>query len=126
MRKFEAKTAPAATDQFKVADFMGTLVAITVNEVKLVTTKFGDKTAIAADVTICQGGLKGTDYTNVLIFSAGIVHDLRDCEPGETVVARIAEKVLGSGMSTYILEVPEVGEYEQVEAMFVADQTVLA
>ena len=114
----KAHTKREQSTSFKAADHIGRLVAITVNAVENVETKFGEKTAIKADVTICDGISAGADYGDSMIFSAGLVNDLKDCEPGETVVGRINELALKNDMSTYVLDVPTADDFAAAQAFF--------
>lgn len=105
-------------DSFKVADHIGRLVVITVNGFDDIETKYGARFTVKADVTVCDGILAGKDYTNILIFSAGIYQDLKGSKPGDSIAARIVEISLRNGASTYALESPRTEDAALIAKAF--------
>lgn len=98
------KNKPA--EMFRAADHIGTVVAFDVIEVvDGIVTRFGEATAVKADVVICSGLQAGRDFPGSLIFQAGLKGALADYI-GQQVVGVIEQIPLKNGNTMYVLGEP--------------------
>lgn len=73
-------------DDFRLAENVGKALIVSVHGPKEVSTSYGPKTAISCDVVVLAEDGTGTPYTNVLIFNAAPVDQMKGLA-GQKVVA---------------------------------------
>jgi hypothetical protein len=94
------------TELFRPSDHIGSVIVFDVLRVEEgIATRFGEATAIVADVTIGSGLQAGRDYPAAMIFQAGLKGALQDYV-GSQVVAVLEQIPLKNGNFMYILGEP--------------------
>lgn len=126
-KAYTPKTRPEQSEvreQFRLSDHLGTTLAITVQSVEEVNTKYGMKDAIKADVTIVDGILATTDHHDVLLFNAAVVDALRDSVGDEDPIIVRVTSVTGKSGNDYItVSAPTAEAYAAAEALYVKKQS---
>lgn len=98
------KNKPA--EMFRPADHIGTVVCFDVLSLEEgIATRFGEASAIKADVVICSGFQAGRDFPGAMIFQAGLKGALQDYI-GHQVVAVVEQIPLKNGNFMYVLGEP--------------------
>ena len=101
-------------DSFAVADHVGDVVVIDVDEAKTIGTKYGDKTAISARIAVVDEAGAATVYEDALLFNAAIVAQLKS-KVGDTIVATIISYQSNFGTTGYKLGTPTKNEFKQAQ-----------
>lgn len=92
MSDWNKPSAPGASgDSVAMSELDGALVGFKVLESKTVPTRFGDKPAVAVDITVFDGGTAdATSYEDVLLFGTVIVGQLAP-QVGGKVLGRVGK-----------------------------------
>lgn len=92
-------------DRFPFKDHVGTLALFSVLEYKTgITTSFGEKDAVAADIHVIDGPSAGQVFENSLIFQGAVIGALKGFVGGSPVLARIGQGVAKPGQNPpYVL-----------------------
>lgn len=100
-------------DDFRLLEHVGKVAVFEVQGPESVTTQYGDKTAIRANVTVVGGGT----YTDVLIFNSAPVDQLKG-STGQKVVAAIEEYkgMGGKGAAAPRLVAPSAEQLKAAES----------
>lgn len=96
---------PSQGDKFSVGDHVGSLCLFFVHDVRQgITTSYGEREAVSADVHVLDGNDAGEIFHDVLIFQGGLIGSLRSKAGGEPVLARINQGIAKPGQTApYIL-----------------------
>lgn len=114
-------TDAAPAERFRLSDHIGRTVAFDVHSVETIMTKYGEKDAVKADVTIIDGLVAGMTFGDVLLFQAAVVDSLRDCvDENEPIVALVTEATSKSGNAYLTLSAPTADQWSAAEKMFAA------
>jgi hypothetical protein len=91
---------PSEGDRFNAAELLGALCLFYVHEVRTgITTSFGDREAVAADVHVLDGPKTGEILENTLIFPGALIGSLRSAAGGDPVLGRVGQGVSKPGQS---------------------------
>ncbi len=94
----------------------GALVVFTFREHKEeVTTTFGVKEAVSADLFVVTGSKAGQTEEDKLIFNIGVVNTMRDCDAGDVVLGRLSSKSTNKGNPAVVLSDPNDGDEQLAE-----------
>jgi hypothetical protein len=91
---------PSQGDRIDMNELLGSLVLIWVRELREgITTRYGDREAIACDVHCLDGPKGGEKFENALIFQGALIGSLRSAVGGDPVLARIGQGVARPGQN---------------------------
>jgi hypothetical protein len=91
---------PSQGDRVDFKDLLGCLVLIWAREVREnITTPFGEKDAIAADIHVLDGAKGGEKFENTLIFGGALIGSLRAAVGGEPVLGRVSQGMSKPGQN---------------------------
>ena len=92
-------------DDFRIAENVGKTLIVKVHGPKEVNTSYGEKTAISADVVVLGEDGNGEAFSNVLIFNAAPVDQLKG-HAGQSIVATVGTYETKQGGDAPRLEAP--------------------
>ena len=103
MSTFEI-SAPSSSTGIQWADLKGSLLLFKVHSYEpSLTTQFskapGDASAVRADVTVLDGDLTGTEYTDTLVFPKVLQSQIKGKVGGGLVLGRLEQGAPKSGQS---------------------------
>jgi hypothetical protein len=91
---------PSSSDLLPLDDLLGSLLLLTVyEETDEINTVHGPQTAIRADVVALDGNLRGSEFTDTLIFPRVLKSQLRRSAGGLMVVGRLGQGVKKPGQN---------------------------
>ena len=94
-------------DKVPFAEMIGALALIVVREHRAgITTTFGEKDAVAADVHVIDGQHGGEVFDNALIFQGALIGALKSAAGGDPVLARIGQGTAKPGQNPPFILTP--------------------
>lgn len=90
----DAFSSPSeASSGIKITDFKGRLLLVTPTEyVENITTSFGDKDAVRADIAVLDGPDAGSTHDSILIFQGTIIGQTKNRIGKGMVLGRLGQK----------------------------------
>lgn len=90
--------APASVNGFVWGDHKGTLLIIEPTALENISTTFGEKDAVRADLVVADGDDAGQKYNDCLVFPSVLIGQLRP-HIGKKVLGRLSQGVAKPGQS---------------------------